>query len=88
MSEEKIYVVNDYDECLFHILMEKLTPLYEITLIKVKSIYFDFSKKSKFIITTGLIDFLEILFIQYKNNNFLKRTIIFYELFLSRIKLL
>lgn len=88
MSEEKIYIVNDYDECLFHILMEKLTPLYEITLIKVKSIYFDFSKKSKFIIITGLIDFLEILFIQYKNNSFLKRTIIFYELFLSRIKLL
>ena len=66
MNRKKIHIVTGDDEWLTNILIKKLTPLYEITLIKVKSSSFDFSKKLKLIILIGLIDFLKILFIQYK----------------------
>lgn len=70
MNRKKIHIVTGDDEWLTNILIKKLTPLYEITLIKVKSSSFDFSKKLKLIILIGLIDFLKILFIQYKKKNY------------------
>ena len=64
MNRKKIHIVTGDDEWLTNILIKKLTPLYKITLIKVKSSSFDFSKKLKLIILIGLIDFLKILFIK------------------------
>ncbi len=70
MVKKKVYIVTGDDEWLTDILIKKLAPIFQITLIKVKSTPFDLSKKLKLIILIGLIDFFKILFIQYKNKDY------------------
>lgn len=67
---KKIYIITGNDEWLTHVLINRLLPLYQVVLIKVKSNSFDFLKQIKIIILIGLIDFLKILVIQYKKKDY------------------
>ncbi len=67
---KKIYIITGNDEWLTHVLINRLLPLYQVVLIKVKSNSFDLLKQIKIIILIGLIDFLKILVIQYKKKDY------------------
>ena len=68
--KKKIYILTGYDEWLTHVLIKRIIPLYDVTLIKVSSVSNDFLHILKLVILFGLIDFLKILFIHYKEKNY------------------
>ena len=68
--KKRIYLITGNDEWLTHSIIEKLSPIYSVVLIKIKSNSFDLIKNLKLVFLFGFIDFIRILLIQLNKKKY------------------